>query len=54
MPLWAEEVVMTTVEAKESFTVFARDVEPRLRYALAAALGQELGYEAAAEALAYG
>jgi RNA polymerase sigma-70 factor (ECF subfamily) len=54
MPLWAEEVVMTTVEARESFTVFARDVEPRLRYALTAALGQELGHEAAAEALAYG
>jgi len=45
---------MTTVDARESFTVFAREVEPRLRYALTAALGQELGHEAAAEALAYG
>jgi RNA polymerase sigma factor (sigma-70 family) len=45
---------MTTVEARESFTVFARSVEPRLRYALTAALGQELGHESAAEALAYG
>lgn len=45
---------MTTVDARESFTVFAREVEPRLRYALTAALGQELGHEAAAEAMAYG
>jgi DNA-directed RNA polymerase specialized sigma24 family protein len=45
---------MTTVEAEESFTVFAREVEPRLRYALVAAVGQELGQEAACEALAYG
>ncbi len=45
---------MTTVEARESFTVFAREVEPRLRHALTAALGQELGHEAAAEAMAYG
>ena len=46
--------MMTTVEARESFTVFARDIEPRLRYALTAAVGQELGHDAAAEALAYG
>jgi len=45
---------MTTVDANESFTVFARDVEPRLRFALTAALGQELGHEAAADAMAYG
>lgn len=45
---------MTTVEAEESFTVFAREVEPRLRYALVAAVGQELGQDAAGEALAYG
>jgi RNA polymerase sigma-70 factor (ECF subfamily) len=43
-----------TIDAGESFTVFARDVEPRLRYALAAALGQELGREAAADAMVYG
>ena len=45
---------MTTVEAEESFTVFAREVEPRLRYALVAAVGQDLGQDAACEALAYG
>ena len=45
---------MTTVDANESFTVFARDVEPKLRYALTAALGQELGHEAAADAMVYG
>jgi DNA-directed RNA polymerase specialized sigma24 family protein len=45
---------MTAIDASESFTVFARDVEPRLRYALTASLGQDLGHEAAAEALAYG
>ena len=37
-----------------SFTRFARDAEPRLRIALAAAVGQEVGTEATAEALAYG
>lgn len=45
---------MTTVELEESFTMFAREVEPKLRYALTAAVGQELGHEATAEALAYG
>ena len=39
---------------RASFTRFARDAEPRLRIALAAAVGQELGADAAAEALAYG
>lgn len=39
---------------RERFTRFARDAEPRLRIALAAAVGQELGSEATAEALAYG
>jgi DNA-directed RNA polymerase specialized sigma24 family protein len=38
----------------ESFTRFVRGFEPRLRIALAAAIGQERGAEAAAEALAYG
>jgi DNA-directed RNA polymerase specialized sigma24 family protein len=37
-----------------SFAAFVRDAEPRLRIALAAALGQQRGAEAAAEALAYG
>ncbi len=45
---------MTTAEAEAAFTVFARKVEPRLRYALTAALGQELGREATADALLYG
>jgi RNA polymerase sigma factor (sigma-70 family) len=36
-----------------SFTAFAKEAEPRLRHALVAALGQERGCEAIAEALAY-
>lgn len=39
---------------RDSFTRFARDVEPRLRIALSAAVGQDLGMDATAEALAYG
>lgn len=39
---------------RENFSRFARDAEPRLRIALAAAVGQDLGSEATAEALAYG
>jgi DNA-directed RNA polymerase specialized sigma24 family protein len=38
----------------DSFDAFARDVEPRLRQALSATLGSDLGQEATAEALAYG
>jgi len=38
----------------ESFTVFCRDAEPRLRHALVAAYGPDVGKEAAAEAIAYG
>jgi DNA-directed RNA polymerase specialized sigma24 family protein len=37
----------------DRFTDFVEETEPRLRFALAAALGQELGREATAEALAY-
>ena len=37
-----------------SFTEFFADVEPRLRQALAAALGADQGREAAAEAMAWG
>ena len=37
----------------ESFTIFVKDVEPRLRHALVAVYGQEHGREATAEALAY-
>jgi RNA polymerase sigma factor (sigma-70 family) len=45
---------MTTVSASKSFTAFAQVAEPRLRYALTAALGQDSGRDAAAAALAYG
>ena len=38
----------------DSFTEFVGAVEPRLRYALCAAFGDERGREATAEALAYG
>lgn len=38
----------------DAFTLFVSRVEHRLRYALTAALGIDLGREAAAEALAYG
>jgi len=46
---------MVTLESKqESFTLFAKQVEPRLRHALAAVFGQEKARDATAEALAYG
>lgn len=38
----------------DSYTEFVRDTEPRLKHALASALGAERGLEATAEALAYG
>lgn len=38
----------------DSFTEFVSEVEPRLRRALTAAFGSEVGREAAAEALVYG
>ncbi len=38
----------------DAFTVFVARVERQLRYALTAALGVDLGRDAAAEALAYG
>jgi hypothetical protein len=37
----------------EEFSVFFREVEPRLRHALVASCGFEAGREAAADALAY-
>lgn len=37
----------------ESFTIFVKEVEARLRHALVAVFGQEQGREATAEALAY-
>jgi len=50
----ADESVSAGDARREAFTRFARDAEPRLRIALAAAVGQELGKDAADEALAYG
>ena len=49
-----EESVSNGDDRRDSFTRFARDAEPRLRIALAAAVGQDLGMDATAEALAYG
>jgi DNA-directed RNA polymerase specialized sigma24 family protein len=45
---------MTDVKAADSFTEFARDVEPRLKRALVAAFGVEIGIEATRDALAIG
>lgn len=42
------------VSLRESFASFVQDVEPRLRHALTGAFGPEVGYEAVADALAYG
>ncbi len=39
--------------AEETFTVFMREVQPRVAIALAVALGQEAGREATAEAFMY-
>jgi hypothetical protein len=47
-------MVRSTQEAGGTFEAFVRVAEPRLRIALAAALGQQRGAEATAEALAYG
>ena len=44
----------TEAAQQEAFTGFVSEAEPRLRFALSAALGQERGREATAEALAYG
>ncbi len=46
-------MVAVDSRAKESFTTFFKDVEPRLRYALIAAFGHEKGREATCEAMAY-
>lgn len=40
--------------ASDSFVTFVTDIEPRLRRALTAVFGAEVGRDAAAEALAYG
>lgn len=47
-------MVRLTEARGETFEGFVRVAEPRLRVALAAALGQQWGAEATAEALAYG
>ena len=45
---------MVEAVAVTSFTEFVRETEPRLKLALSAAFGRELGVEAPAHALAYG
>ena len=56
--LWVVETrrvrAVTDDTIVDSFTAFVREVEPRLRRALGAALGVDRGMEATAEALAYG
>ena len=47
-----EMAVDTTAQA--SFAAFFREVEPRLRFALIAALGHEKGREATSEAMVFG
>lgn len=44
---------MLADDVEDSFTEFVREVEPRIREALSAALGSDAGREATAEALAY-
>ena len=46
-------VVAVDSRTQEAFSTFFQDVEPRLRYALIAALGHERGREATCEAMAY-
>jgi len=45
---------VTDSKVAESFTEFVRGVEPRLKRALVAAFGPEVGVEATADALAFG
>lgn len=45
---------VTDVQAAQSFTEFVREVEPRLKHALVAAFGAEIGIEATRDALAIG
>lgn len=47
-------MVLNSQAEVESFTAFARNAEPRLRHALVAAYGADVGRDAAAEAIAYG
>ena len=50
----SREPVVDQDTSTDSFTEFVREAEPRLRHALCAAFGGEVGRESAAEALAYG
>lgn len=45
--------VTVRTQPDDEFTVFVKEIEPRLSYALAAAYGVEVGRESTAEALAY-
>jgi DNA-directed RNA polymerase specialized sigma24 family protein len=45
---------VTDHKVAESFTEFVRELEPRLKHALVAAYGTEVGIEATRDALAYG
>ena len=45
---------MVDLVAVASFTEFVRETEPKLKVALSAAFGPDLGVESAAQALAYG
>lgn len=47
-------VVDAMPETRGSFSAFAESAEPRLRHALVATLGQTVGLDATADALAYG
>jgi len=47
-------MVRLTHTGAGTFEAFVREAEPRLRIALAAAMGQQRGTDATAEALAYG
>lgn len=47
-------VLQEETTALETFTSFVEEAEPRIRQALTAVLGSELGTEATAEALAHG
>jgi DNA-directed RNA polymerase specialized sigma24 family protein len=48
-----EGVHVADRDSDESFAVFAKETEPRLRHALVAVFGQDRGREATADALAY-
>jgi DNA-directed RNA polymerase specialized sigma24 family protein len=49
-----DESVSVEATRRDQYSRFAREAEPRLHIALAAAVGQEFGADATAEALAYG